>query len=274
MKRAFGAFQRGYYLAAFEIAEPLAHMGDAAAQSLIAEMYLRGTGVAQNQGEAVRWYRTSAEAGRPDAQFRYALMLVGGEGVEKDVAQATELMRKAADAGNPLAAYNYGQMLIQSSPTGGFANAFNYFQSAANDGVPDAQYALAQLYANGRGTTARDDVAARFWLQEAAVQGHDTAQIEFGIWLINGRGGSSNAHEGFLWLKGAAEKGNPIAINRVAHLYKDGIGVERNYAEAAKWTVLARRARNADPVLDTFFRSLSDVEQKAALEAANRVHLS
>ncbi len=271
---AFSAYQRGFYLTAFRIAEPLAHMGDAAAQSLVAELLLRGQGVQLDLPGAVRWYRLSAEAGRPEAEFRYALMLLEGEGVERDPTRARELMRAAADAGQPLAAFNYGQMLIQSSPTGGFEQALRYFEVAGNAGVSDAQYAMAQLYANGRGVSARDDVTARWWLRQAALQGHDTAQIELGIWLINGRGGPAEAREGFRWLKGAAERGNPIAVNRIAHLYKDGIGTSRDMAEAAKWTVLARRARNTDPQLDSFFRGLSPEDQKAALDAANRFHSS
>ncbi|WP_062227414.1 tetratricopeptide repeat protein [Aureimonas frigidaquae] len=270
MLAAFSAYQKGYYLSAFRIAEPLAHMGDAAAQSLVAELSLRGQGVPLDVENAARWYRLSAQAGRPEAQFRYALMLLQGEGVARDPAQARTLMHSAADAGLPLAAFNYGQMLIQGAPTGGFADALRYFEVAADAGLSDAQYALAQLYANGRGVTARDDITARFWLREAARQGHDTAQIELGIWLINGRGGPAAPHDGFRWLKAAADRGNPIAVNRVAHLYKDGIGVAADRAEAAKWTVLARRARNADPALDNFFRSLPAQEQKAALEAANR----
>ncbi|MFD2236196.1 tetratricopeptide repeat protein [Aureimonas populi] len=270
---AFGAYQRGYYLSALRIAEPLANLGDAAAQTLMGELYLRGLGVTRNEAEAARWYRVAAEAGVAEAQFRLAMMLVDGIGVPADPAAARDLMKQAADADNPLAAFNYGQMLIQSSPTGGFAEAAGYFRTAAEAGVSDAQYALSQLYAYGQGVPEQSDVSARRWLHAAAVRGHETAQIDLGIWLINGRGGPSDPLGGFRWLKGAAERGNPIAVNRVAHLYKDGVGTTRDTAEAAKWTVLARRMRNADPALDSFFRSLPQEEQRSALEAANRLRI-
>ena len=267
---AYGAFQRGYYLSALKIAEPLANLGDSAAQTLLGEIYMRGLGVPRDEKEAARWYAAAAKSGVPEAQFRYALLLIDGRAVKPDAGEAQRLMKAAADAGNPLAAFNYGQMLIQSSPAGGFADALGYFEKAAAAGVPDAQYALSQLYAYGKGVAAPDLEAARRWLLAAARQGHDTAQIELGIWLINGRGGPAEPKEGFRWLKGAAERGNPIAVNRLAHLYKDGVGTGADKAEAAKWTVLARRAENADPELDAFFRSLGEAEQKAALEAANR----
>lgn len=267
---ALGAFQRGQYLSALRIAEPLANMGDSAAQTLLGEIYLRGLGVPQDEEEAARWFRVASDAGDAQAQFRYAMMLIDGEGVSADPEAARDLMRRSADAGNPLAAFNYGQMLIRASPTGGFQEAYRYFKQAADAGVPDGQYALSQLYAYGQGVDQADDVTARRWLHAAAVRGHDTAQIELGIWLLNGRGGPADAPAGFRWLKGAAERGNPIAVNRLAHLYRDGIGTPRNADEAAKWTVIARRAGNSDAALDSFLRSLPEDQQRRALEAANR----
>lgn len=267
---AYGAFQRGFYLTAAKLAEPLANLGDPAAQTLLGEIYSRGLGVPQDLTQAARWYEAAASSGSAEAQFRYAMILLDGTAVAQDVAKARDLMKAAADHGLPLAQYNYGQMLIEASPAGGFAEAFGYFEKAANAGIADAQYAMAQLYASGLGV-ATDTQKARGWLRAAAVNGLDTAQVEYGIWLINGKGGPPRATEGFRFLKHAAELGNPIAINRLAHLYKDGIGTEPDRVEAAKWAVLAKRRRNSDPVLDDFFRGLDPSTQKSALEAANRL---
>lgn len=55
---AFGAFQRGYFLTALEFALPRAEKGDVAAQTLIAEIYAKGLGVAQNDERAAGWYST------------------------------------------------------------------------------------------------------------------------------------------------------------------------------------------------------------------------
>ncbi|WP_342453116.1 tetratricopeptide repeat protein [Jiella mangrovi] len=267
---AYGAFQRGYYLTAVKLAEPLANLGDPAAQTLLGEIYSRGLGVRRDMKEAARWFKAAATAGNPEAQFRYAMILLDGTVVEKDEAQARDLMQAAADRGLPLAEYNFGQMLIEASPSGGFKDAAGYFEKAASAGVAEAQYAMSQLFANGRGVP-RDLDRARAFLHASALNGFSIAQIEYGIWLINGKGGPARLKEGFLFLKHAAVLGNPIAVNRVAHLYKDGIGTEPDLAEAAKWAVLAKRMKNSDPVLDDFFRGLDAAAQKAALEAANRI---
>lgn len=266
---AYGAFQRGFFLTARKIAEPLANLGDPAAQTLLGEIYSRGLGVAQNLKEAAHWYKASAESGNPEGQFRYAMMLLDGKDVTPDAEKAREMMKAAAEQGLPLAEYNYAQMLIEASPTGGFVDAMPYFAKAADAGVPDAQYALAQLYEYGKGVEA-DDIQARNWLQAAAKNGLAIAQIEYGIWLINGKGGPARPEDGFHFLKFAAERGNPIAINRIAHLFKDGIGTNPDPLEAAKWVLLAKRVENSDPVLDDFFRGLDAKTKKSALEAANR----
>ena len=270
---AYGAFQRGFYLTARKLAESLANLGDPAAQTLLGEIYSRGLGVAQDMKKAAHWYKAAASAGSVEGQFRYAMLLLDGTVVPQDVAKARDLMKAAAEAGVPLAEYNYGQMLIQAAPSGGFKEAEGYFEKAANAGVPDAQYAMSQLYAYGKGVTA-DLAKARAWLRAAAVNGFMTAQIEYGIWLINGKGGEAKPRQGFLFLKRAAERGNPIAINRLAHLYKDGIGTDPDRLEAAKWAVIAKRVENTDPMLDDFFRGLDAEMQKKALELANRFHSS
>jgi TPR repeat protein len=267
---AYGAFQRGFYLSALRIAEPLANLGDPAAQTLLGEIYSRGLGVAQDFAAAAKWYQAAARSGGAEGQFRYAMMLIDGTAGTRDVAQARNLMKSAAEQGLPLAQYNYAQMLIEAAPNAGFEEATPLFEKAANAGVPDAQYAMSQLYAYGRGVTA-DVARARSWLRAAAINGQEAAQIEYGIWLINGKGGEARPQEGFRFLKRAADRGNPIAINRVAHLYKDGIGTEPDTLEAAKWAVLAKRLANTDPVLDDFFRGLDLATQKSALEAANRL---
>ncbi|GGD95069.1 hypothetical protein GCM10011390_12270 [Aureimonas endophytica] len=268
--RAYGALQRGYYLTALKIALPIAKLGDPVAQTLVGEIYGRGLGVPRSDEEAARWYKAAAKANHPYGEFRYGLMLLDGSAGYKDYAEAKRLMKAAADGGIPLAGYNYGQMLIEASPNAGFAEAMPYFAKAAGAGVPDAQYAMAQVLAYGRGVERPNLEQARAFLAAAARNGHVVSQIELGIWMINGKGGAKNAALGAGWLRRAAARGNPIAMNRLAHLYKDGVGVEASKVEAAKWSVLAKRADNDDATLDDFFRKLDEDTKKSALEAANR----
>jgi TPR repeat protein len=269
---AFGAYQRGLYITAFNLARPRAENGDAAAQTLIAEIYARGLGVRSDPQQAAHWYQRAAEQGNPDAQFQYALLLIDGRYVEKDEDQAFALMEDAANAGNLLAQFNFAQMLVDRMPgPGGLRRAVGFYEQAARGGLPDAQYAMAQVYANGAGGRERDDEAARRWLMRAARQNYDTAQLELGTWLVQGRGGEIDEEAGFSWLKRAAESGNVAASNRLAKLYRAGVGTEANSVTAAAWYILARRAGLVDPELDTFMEGLTDAQRRNAIAQANRL---
>ncbi len=267
---AFGAFQRGLYITALDLALPRAEKGDSAAQTLAAEIYARGLGVPRDEKKAADLYAKAAAQGVPAAQFQYALLLLDGRVVPKDEKRAFSLMKDAADAGNRLAAFNYAQILVEKNPGAeGLEKAYDYYQKAAESGLPDAEYAMSQAFANGVGGRAKDDKKARAWLLKAARQNYDTAELDLGTWLVEGRGGPADLEGGFHWLKQAAEGGNVAAANRLAKLYANGIGVKADKVEAGAWYVLARRAGLNDPEMDIFFSGLSEDEQKQAIERAN-----
>lgn len=260
---AYGAFQRGYYLTALELALPRAENGDGAAQTLVAEIYANGLGVRQDPNEARKWYEKAAEQGIPDAQLQFALMLIDGTLVEQDRDRAFILMRRAAEAGKPLAQFNLAQML---SDSGNINEAVGWYEKAANAKLADAQYAMAQIHAEGVGGKMRDMAEARRWLSLAARSNFDTAQLDFGTWLVEGRGGPVDFEEGFAWLKRAADSGNVAAWNRVAKLYLAGVGVDPDPIAAAAWYMRARQAGLVDGAMEGFLDGLTDEQMEAAEE--------
>ena len=269
--RALGAFQRGYYLTAMELALPRAQLGDPAAQTLLAELFAAGLGVARNMDDAAFWYKQAAEAGDASAQFKYGLMLLEGRYVEADQAKAAELMKKAADAGNAFAQFNHAQMLVSEKPgDAGVLEALPYFEKAAEQGIADAQYALAQIYRNTEGVPDEKRARAREFMEKAARAGYETAQLDYAIWLIDGIGGPKDYEAGFRWMQVAAMRGNVVAQNRMAVLHINAIGTSGDPIEAAKWYIISRRAGFNDRGLDDFYQGLTEEEQKQAIEAANK----
>jgi tetratricopeptide (TPR) repeat protein len=71
------------------------------AQNNIGVFYDKGYGVAQDYGEAMRWYRMAANQGNIDAEYNLALLYADGHGVPRDLEQARQWMQKAAEAGDP-----------------------------------------------------------------------------------------------------------------------------------------------------------------------------
>lgn len=272
---AYGAYQRGYYLTAMELALPRAQLGDAAAQTLVAEILSQGLGVPQNAKDAAFWYEQAANAGDPNAMFKYALILIEGRYVKRDRKLSEEFMKKAADLGNSSAQFNYAQVLVADTPgERGLKAAMPYYEKSAEQGIADAQYAVSQIYMNVEGIDDGKRARAREWLARAARAGYDTAQLDLAIWLIDGIGGDRNLERGFEWMKIAAEGGNVVAQNKLSHLYVNAIGTGPDPVTAAKWYVLSRRAGLKDPALEDFYLGLTDEQQKNAVNAANKFRAS
>jgi uncharacterized protein len=268
---AYGAYQRGLYVTAMSKALARAEKGDAAAQTLVAEMMTKGLGIARDAKSAAFWYGQAAEGGDPAAMFEYALLLMRGRNVPADKAKADDYMRRAAEAGNAAAQFNWGQILISDNPGDqGLELALPFYENSARQGVADAQYAVAQLYMALRTVPAEKRNQARLWMHRAAAAGYDTAQLDMGIWLVNGQGGERDYERGFGWLRIAAMRGNVVAQNKLAHLYVNALGTRPNPVEAAKWYVLSRRAGLQDPALEDFYLGINEDQQKQAIEAANR----
>ena len=262
---AYGAFQRGYYITALNLATPLALEGDAAAQTLIGEIYSRGLGVRRDLATAIEWYEKAAEQKVPEALFQLAMILHDGGDEFGDRPRAARLIEQAAEAGHSLAQFNLAQMLMTRDATPqGLERAVAYYEKAAKAGLADAQYAMAEVYRAGAAGRAADAAQARRWLELAAAQNHDTAQIELGTLLIESGGGESVEKTGFSWLMRAALAGNPAAQNRVAKLYRAGIGVEPDRVTAAAWYLRARRAGLTDPVMEDQLDGLTDEEMDEA----------
>lgn len=268
---AYGAFQRGFYLTAFQKALPRAQLGDPAAQTLIAELLSQGLGVRRDPKNAAFWYGKAAEGGNPTAMFKFALAQMEGRDVPRDRKSADQWMKKAADAGEPTAQFNWGQSLTaDNAGVKGLEMALPYYEKSAAQGIADAQYAVSQIYISLESVPAEKKQQARLWLARAANAGFDTAQLDMGIWLVNGIGGKANLEEGFKWMKVAAYRGNVVAQNKLAHLYINALGTPQDPVEAAKWYVISRRAGLKDPELEDFYLGIEDDQQKAAIDAANK----
>ncbi|GHC76789.1 tetratricopeptide repeat protein [Limoniibacter endophyticus] len=262
---AFGAYQRGFYKTAYELALPRAKNDDPAAQTLVAEILSRGLGVKRDAAAAADWYRKAAENAYPEAQFQYALVLLEGRYANRDEQQAMALMEAAAESGNRLAQFNYAQMLVSADEDGkNMEKARSYYKRAADAGLPDAQYAMSQLDANGIGIEKPDETAARGWLEKAARAGFDSARVELATMMLWGKGGARDEKGGFEMMRRAARSGNVAAQNRLAKLYIQAIGNEGDPIEAASWYMVARSNGLLDPEMEEYLQGLTDEQLATA----------
>ena len=86
------------------------------AQTLIAEIYSKGLGVAEEPWPAAAsWYGMASENGDALATFELALLYQDGRGVRESRKRAAELFQTAADAGNIPAKYNLACCISKAS---------------------------------------------------------------------------------------------------------------------------------------------------------------
>jgi TPR repeat protein len=88
--------------------------------------------------------------------------------------------------------------------------ALENFKILAEQGSPDAQVFLGDMYQNGLGTPQDYDKALR-WFRLAAEQGHSLGQLSLGLMHLGGFGTESNKLRAHMWFNLAGMHGNKDA---------------------------------------------------------------
>lgn len=266
---AYGAYQRGLYVTAFR--EATARLdrdrSDAAAMTLIGELFNQGLGVRQDTREAAEWYRLAARQGDAHAMASLGLMAIDGRGVPKDAAAGRDWLEKAAARAEPSAAYNLALILLANGGEAGIDRAAGLLKIAASAEIGDAQHDLGVLYARGQGVAKSPEEAVR-WYARAARNGSISGEVEYAIALFNGDGVAKSEPIAARYFRRAAIRGNAIAQNRLARLYATGRGVPRNLTEAAAWHLVAAGQGLSDTWLDGALRDLSGQDRTRAEQLA------
>ncbi|CDF05801.1 stress protein [Megasphaera elsdenii CAG:570] len=84
------------------------------------------------------------------------------------------------------------------------------------------------------------------WFRKAADQGNAVAQNNLGYCYRNGEGVEQDYAEAVKWGRKAADQGNAVAQNNLGYCYQNGEGVKQDKKEAAKWYQKAADQGNKD----------------------------
>ena len=161
------AYKRGDYAAARAAWGPLATEGDAQAQYYLGHLYAKGEGVAQDLGQAVRWFRAAAEQGEPYGQFALGYVYEHGLGLAPDPGAAVRWYRDAAAQGNLAARNNLGLMYEQGRGVArDHVRAYAWYGRAAAGAGLDPDRAARNQARLAAGMTPAELVAAKRLLAE------------------------------------------------------------------------------------------------------------
>jgi TPR repeat protein len=106
-------------------------------------------------------------------------------------------------------------------------------KSKAEDGDKNAQYELAQNYANGTDIIEQDYDEAIKWYTQAAEQGHILSQFNLGVIYNSGEEVERDPFAAVKWWSKAAEKGYAPAQYNLGLMYDSGQGVDRRNTDTA-----------------------------------------
>ena len=112
---------------------------------------------------------------------------------------------------------------IEAWQQGNPAKAVAIWRALADKGDHDAAFNLGQAYRLGRGVPA-DSGEAKKWFEKAARAGHLDAQVSLGLLLFD----IGDRATALMWLKRAADRGEPRALLVTGTALFNGDGMKRD----------------------------------------------
>ena len=200
---------------------------------------------------------------------------LGGDGTEVEPTALAAMAVVPTDAtpvrdatGEGATAYEQAVEQLGTDPTA----AVEMLKKAANLGYPPAQAHLAGLYQTGENGVTIDLAESRRWARRSAEGGDAKGMHFYAMELYDGVGGERNRAEALTWLTRAAERGLVDSQYNVARLFENGDdGIARNPAEALKWYTIAARAgdQQAQEALTRLTPTAGAAARRAARLAAD-----
>ena len=135
-----------------------------------------------------------------------------------------EVLQHTAETGDAEAMFQLGRCHDLGLLPGGTPNqelARNWYEKAARQGHPLAEYAIGNMWDYGEGGK-QDHELARFWYHAAAMNNVRDAQMHFARMLQIGRGGYQSLEEAAEWYLKAVRQGDELAATNLANLHLQG----------------------------------------------------
>lgn len=255
--------------AAFNLLMQAAQSGYAPAQYDMAVMYADERGVKRDMNEARAWLLKSGDSGYGEAQLKlgdayYESCGCGANcdcgstccfGLPQNYAKA-EYWYSLLAANNDKDVSALGRSKLAALYEGGdsakpdYARAAQQYQAAVDAGEPYAQGELAFMYFRGRGVPRDYEKAVSMYEDLLERFGEEEYGYNMGVlyyYAPAGKDQKLRQKEAFRLFKAEADRNsNVYARSALGECYEHGVGVARDYAQAAKWYGLAAEQSFAD----------------------------
>lgn len=223
---------------AFRIFQRAADAGDPLGMFYLAICHDYGAGTAKDADEAVAWAKKSAEKKHPKGMAFLGLLYTRGHGTKASITEGFRLVNEAAQTGDGYAEVMLGFLLSKGTGTPkDEARAFQLFQSSAEKGTRLGWTRLGDAYHFGIGTRVDNEKAVECWLK-ATEQRHSGAYMRLASAYMSGEGVRQSYDQARTYAELAYEgdgENRSYAAALLAHLYNEGLGVDKSPALMAKY---------------------------------------
>jgi len=209
--------------------------GDGQATYNLAVLHHHGRGVEKDTEKAAELYLKAGSLNVHQGFFNMGLMCETGDGTPKDAARAAAFYGQAADYHGG-AAFQLGGLYL-SGELGeeqdiGMENGIKLYKWAAHQHEnADAQYAMGEIYREGKYRIEKNDETALYYYTKAGKQGHPGGLRSVGLMYWEGRAGLQQDKKFAIFMfHKAAGKGDEPSKDLIAKLdaEDDAIRQERD----------------------------------------------
>ena len=146
-------------------------------------------------------------------------------------------------------------------------------EQMAEQGMPEAQYALGKLLLSGD-LEVNDVDEGLQWLRRAAQEGKTYAAYRLGKEYLTGEHAPKSGENAVHWFHLSAEQGNPFAQYMLGKLYLEGKAVPRDQKQAVQW--FRRSAAQGSRYAQFFLDRQNSLQPPAVMLSVTRLlhHLS
>lgn len=244
---------------AFRLLKKSADLGYAEAQCLIGQFYYLGEIVDEDDEQAYNYFKKAAEQNNAEAQYWMGELYYNGYGVKEDESEAVKWYRKSANNGFADAMLSLGDCYFYGEGVKeNIQEAISWYKKGADKGDFGCQYALANCYWNGNGVKENKGLAFSLF-EKSAEQGYALANNKLGLIYDEGEYKKADVNKAIEYYQRAADAGLAVAMyNLGVNLY-----IEMNDVDnAIEWLEKALEAghENAQEMLDRIENETSDYD--------------
>lgn len=207
-----------------------------------------------NFGKAGEHLMMAADNG--DTGAEHLLMRLFSEGHLKAQNQNKEILkwtRRAAENGIMQAQYSLAEIYAKHPDT--LKNAVSWYRKAADQGHPDAFFKLGEILKDGaKGIEANSEDSNRMYQIAAsefdvyAQKGNAEYQYLLGTMYQHAKGVKKNMDLALKWISQSAIQGHAMAQLTLGRIFARGIDVHRDASQARYWLNLAAAQGDNDAI--------------------------